>query len=108
MPGADRWRLWPRGALTLQTISQIPVVYAEMHAEVRTQGCRMFTVSSYNAQATLFARAYTSHPAEYPLSGLKPIAQDAWYEQVITGRNSFIANTPAEFETLFFDHALIT
>jgi hypothetical protein len=79
-----------------------------MHAEIRTQGCRMFTVSSCNAQATLFARAYTSHPAEYPLSGLKPIAQDAWYEQVITGRNSFIANTPAEFETLFFDHALIT
>jgi hypothetical protein len=40
--------------------------------------------------------------------GTKPLVQDAWHENCIVKRISFIANTPAEFEKVFFDHALIT
>ena len=85
-----------------------PAVYDRLHAATRAEGCLLFTVTVQNAAGTLAARAYTSHPVDYPVSGTKPITRDAWYDHVILGLNSFIANTPAEFEKLFFDHALIT
>lgn len=85
-----------------------PAVYDRLHAASFAEGCRLFTVTVSNADSTLAARAYTSHPVEYPVSGTKPMTRDAWFDHVITGLNSFIANTPAEFEKLFFDHALIT
>jgi hypothetical protein len=85
-----------------------PAVYDRLHAAARAEGCLLFTVTVSNAEGTLAARAYTSHPVDYPVSGTKPMTRDAWYDHVIIGLNSFIANTPAEFEKLFFDHALIT
>lgn len=85
-----------------------PAVYDRLFGATRAQGCLLFTVTVQNAAGTLAARAYTSHPVDYPVSGTKPITRDAWYDHVIVGLNSFIANTPAEFEKLFFDHALIT
>ncbi len=85
-----------------------PAVYDRLFTATRAEGCLLFTVSVLNAEGTLAARAYTSHPVDYPVSGTKPVTRDAWYDHVILGLNSFIANTPAEFEKLFFDHALIT
>jgi hypothetical protein len=87
---------------------QTTALYDRLCAAARAEGCRLFTVTVCNAQNTLHARAFTSHPVEYPVSGTKPMDRDAWFDHVITGLNSFIANSPAEFETLFFDHALIT
>lgn len=83
-------------------------VYDRLHAAALGEGCRLFTVTVSNAAGTTAARAYTSHPVDYPVSGTKPMTRDAWYDHVIVGLNSFVANTPAEFEKLFFDHALIT
>lgn len=83
-------------------------VYTRLNAACAPLGCRLFTVTVSNADGTMAARAFTSHPVEYPVSATKPITRDAWHDHVITGLNSFIANTPAEFEKLFFDHALIT
>lgn len=88
--------------------SPTPPVYDRLHLACKALGCRLFTVTVTNDDATLAARTYTSHPVEYPVAGTKPMTRDAWYDHVITGLNSFIANTPAEFEKVFFDHALIT
>jgi GAF domain-containing protein len=85
-----------------------PAVFDRLCTAAMRQGCRLFTITAADADLTTFDRRYTSHPAEYPVSGTKPIERDAWYEHVITRRQSFVANTPAEFEKLFFDHALIT
>ncbi len=85
-----------------------PPVYDRVHRACTALGCRLFTVSVTNADGTACARAYTSHPVEYPVSGIKPLTRDAWYDHVFTGLNSFIANTPPEFEKVFFDHGLIT
>ena len=89
-------------------MSTTPAVYTRLHAAARAIGCRLFTVTVQNAAGTEARRAYTSHPVEYPVSGTKPVTRDAWYDHVIVGLNAFVANTPAEFEKLFFDHALIT
>lgn len=83
-------------------------VYSRLHAACAALGCRLFTVSVSNAEGTLAARSYTSHPVEYPVSGIKPMTRDAWYDHVIVGKNSFVANSPEAFKEVFFDHALIT
>lgn len=82
--------------------------FTRLHHAATALGCRLFTVTIQSADGESCWRAHTSHPREYPLSGVKPVARDAWFDQVITRRESFLANTPAEFEALFFDHALIT
>jgi hypothetical protein len=82
--------------------------YTRVYAAARAEGCLLFTVTVSNPEGTLASRSFTSHPVEYPVSGTKPITRDAWYDHVIAGLNSFIANTPTEFEKQFFDHALIT
>ena len=70
-------------------------------------GARLFTVTRIDRQAGLARRIYTSHPADYPTSGTKPIRPDGWTAQVIDGQTSFVANTTAEFAVYFPDHALI-
>lgn len=65
-------------------------------------------MTALDEDAGLHRRLYTSHPAEYPTSGTKPLEKDGWYHATIAGRRSFVANTPPEFARYFFDHALIT
>lgn len=83
-------------------------VLADLHAACAALGTRLFTITALDEGAGLHRRVYTSHPVEYPLMGTKPLDRDAWYEACITPRQIFVANAPTEFETLFFDHALIT
>lgn len=71
-------------------------------------GTILFTITVLDPARDLCWRAYTSHPVQYPTQGTKPLTHDAWHAQVITRRETFVANTPAEFEKVFFDHALIT
>ena len=82
--------------------------YAALHAECDALGTRLFTITVMDEAAALTRRAYTSHPVEYPLSGTKPVTRDGWYDQCITARQTFVANTTPEFARYFFDHALIT
>lgn len=79
-------------------------VFVELAAAI---GARLFTITTHDPEAGLFRRAYTSHPAEYPVSGTKPMTRDAWSAQVIDRHESFVANTTAGFSGLFADHALI-
>jgi len=72
-----------------------------------TVGVRLFTVMLLDHPALLARRAYSSHPAEYPTSGTKPIEPNPWFAQVVEGRQTFVANTLAEIARVFPDHALI-
>lgn len=65
-------------------------------------------MTALDEAAGLYRRVYTSHPTEYPVSGTKPLERDGWHDATITGRQTFVANTPPEFTRYFFDHALIT
>jgi hypothetical protein len=82
--------------------------FADLHRRCAALGTRLFTLTALDAEAGLFRRVYTSHPAEYPVSGTKPMERDGWYDHTIAGRQTFVANTPPEFAKYFFDHALIT
>lgn len=79
-------------------------VFAELHSAV---GGRLFTVTVQDAAAGLARRAYSSHPADYPVSGTKPIQQDRWSLQVLVEGEPFVANSVAEFADVFPDHAQI-
>ena len=81
--------------------------FTDLHARCARLGTRLFTVTKLDEDKALFARAYTSHPVEYPVSGTKPMEKDGWYDTTIAGRRTFVANTPPEFAKYFFDHALI-
>lgn len=78
-----------------------------LHARCAAPGTRLFTVTQPDEDKALFARTFTSHPVEYPVSGTKPMEHDGWHDTAIAGRRSFVANTPNEFARYFFDHALI-
>jgi hypothetical protein len=64
-------------------------------------------VTRIDRQAGLARRIFTSHPADYPLSGTKPVKDDGWTDQVITRQTPFVANSTTEFARYFPDHALI-
>ena len=82
--------------------------YTDLHHACTDLGTILFTVTVLDPGRDLCWRAYTSHPVEYPTQGTKPLTHDAWHNQVITQRETFVANIPAAFEKVFFDHALIT
>ena len=79
-----------------------------LHHDCVALGTRLFTITTHDLDAGLFRRAYTSHPAEYPTHGTKPLERDGWYDLCITHAHPFVANTAEDFATVFFDHALIT
>jgi hypothetical protein len=82
--------------------------FADLHARCAALGTRLFTITALDEGEGLARRLYTSHPVEYPVSGTKPLTKDGWYDFTITGRQTFVANTPPEFAKYFFDHELIT
>jgi len=83
-------------------------VFRELHdAVIKAVGARLFTISAMNMQEAVARRAYTSHPIDYPNTGVKEIFADEWTEHVMKGGKSFIANTTAEFVPYFPDHAQI-
>ena len=83
-------------------------VFAALHrAADEACGARLFTVMVLDRAAGLSRRAYTSHPADYPVSGAKPMQANGWSRIVIDGGRSFVANTPEEFAIYFPDHPQI-
>ncbi|MFC7704518.1 GAF domain-containing protein [Plastorhodobacter daqingensis] len=90
------------------TTQEPDAVFAALHrAAEQSCGARLFTVTVLDPVAGLARRAYTSHPAEYPTSGTKPMRNDAWTDRVIGEGKSFVANSTPEFAIFFGDHALI-
>ena len=70
-------------------------------------GAKLFTVTTVDLDKAEARRLYTSDAAAYPVSGAKPVTVDPWYELVIVGHKSFVANTLDEIAGHFPDHALI-
>ncbi len=72
-------------------------------------GRQVFTVMMVDMAAGLVRRAYSSHPAVYPTSGTKPLGHNTgdWFETVIVGKRSFVANSIEDIAKVFPDHALI-
>ena len=81
--------------------------FTDLHSRCAALGTRLFTVTRLDEGAALFARVFTSHPLEYPVSGTKPMEKDGWYDTTIAGKRTFVANTPPEFAKYFVDHELI-
>jgi len=89
-------------------MARMSALFHALEQDCTALGTRLFTITTHDLSHGLFRRAHTSHPVEYPAHGTKPLARDAWYDLCITRAQPFVANTPAEFATVFFDHALIT
>lgn len=70
-------------------------------------GARLFTVMDYDAVSGFAQRAHTSHPAEYPVSGRKPLSVGLWSRTVVDERRTFVANTIEAIAEVFPDHELI-
>jgi hypothetical protein len=73
----------------------------------RVVGHKLFTVMTVDMAAGLARRAYSNHPAAYPVSGTKPIHHDSWFDIVHGQRRSFVANTIEDIAKVFPDHELI-
>jgi len=70
-------------------------------------GHRLFTVMTVDIAVELARRTYSSHPAEYPVSGTKPLNRTHWFDIVHRERRTFVANTIDEIAEVFPDHELI-
>ena len=81
-----------------------PAIFDELK---QAANVRLFTVTVVDRTAGLARRAYSSHPVEYPVTGTKPIGNDAWSRRVLGQGQSFVANSTPEFAIYFPDHALI-
>jgi GAF domain len=53
------------------------------------------------------ARVYSNRPAEYPVSGRKPMGQTPWGELVLKDRKPHLGRDREGIRWAFFDHALI-
>jgi GAF domain len=70
-------------------------------------GAKLFTVMNFDAATGLSQRIHSSHPKDYPVSGLKPLSQGLWSRTVIEERKIFVANSIAAIAEVFPDHELI-
>ena len=70
-------------------------------------GLKLFTVMTVDLTNEVAHRAYSSHPADYPVSGTKPIHYDSWFEIVHTQHKLFVANTIVDIARVFPDHEKI-
>ena len=70
-------------------------------------GHKLFTLMRYHERTGESERIYTTHRREYPVGGRKPLNPTAWTEQVLRRQQPYLGRTPADVQTVFFDHALI-
>ena len=70
-------------------------------------GAIIFSCSTFDLAAGQSRRVYTNMPDVYPVSGLKEIVPNAWTQQVLDKRETFVANTLEEIRQVFPDHAVI-
>lgn len=73
----------------------------------REVGAGLFTVMTFDAPTGLSQRIHSSHPKDYPISGVKPISLGLWSRTVIDERKTFVANSIEAISEVFPDHELI-
>jgi hypothetical protein len=70
-------------------------------------GHKLFTLMRYHATSGESERIYTTHPREYPVGGRKALNVTPWAERVLTRQQPYLGRTPADVQSVFFDHVLI-
>lgn len=68
-------------------------------------GHRLFTLLYVDGQEV--ARIYSNRPAEYPVSGRKPMGPTPWGAHVLQGRRPYLGRDVAGIRWAFFDAPLI-
>lgn len=68
-------------------------------------GHRLFTLLYVDGQEV--ARIYSNRPAEYPVSGRKPMGPTPWGAHVLQGRQPYLGRDVAGIRWAFFDAPLI-
>lgn len=85
---------------------QPDTLYRALDETCRTLvGHALFTLLYVDGQEV--ARVYSSRPAEYPVSGRKPMGSTPWGAHVLDGRQPFLGRDAAAIRWAFFDHELI-
>ncbi len=72
-----------------------------------TIGTKLFTLMEIDRSRGVARRNYSNQPDAYPVSGEKPIQQNAWTTQVQDHHKTFVANSFDEIAAVFPDHELI-
>ena len=68
-------------------------------------GHQLFTLLYVDGDEVV--RTYSNRPAEYPVSGRKPMGKTPWGDLVIHGAKPYLGRDKAGIRWAFFDHALI-
>ncbi|HEV3042839.1 MAG TPA: GAF domain-containing protein [Roseiarcus sp.] len=101
-------RIWPNFLAALAAGKQPAATLAALQDIFREEvGAKLFTVLTFDAATGLSQRVHTSHPKEYPLSGVKPLSVGLWSRTVIDERKTFVANRIEAIAEVFPDHELI-
>jgi hypothetical protein len=101
-------RNWPTFLLALAAREQPHATLLALQALVQREvGARLFTVMTFDATTGLSQRVHSSHPEEYPVSGVKPLSLGLWSRTVIDERKTFVANSIEAVAEVFPDHELI-
>lgn len=88
--------------------NQPDTVFAALEQLVdKTIGVKLFTLMEVDHQRGVARRNYSNQPEAYPVSGEKPIQQNAWTAQVQGRHETFVANSIDEIAAVFPDYELI-
>jgi GAF domain-containing protein len=99
---------WRTFLAALAAPQQPAPVFVGLQTIIREEvGAKLFTLMTFDARTGLSRRVHSSHPREYPVSGLKPLPAGLWSRIVIDERRSFVANTIEAIAEVFPDHELI-
>lgn len=82
-------------------------VFDRLCREAQALGIRLFTITLHDPTAGQVRRAFSSDPAAYPVSGTKPVTDNAWTQQVFGRGEAFVANDAPELAAFFPDHEQI-
>jgi len=93
---------------SLATGNQPETIFAALEQLVDdTIGIKLFTLMEIDHLRGVARRNYSNQPDAYPVSGEKPIRQDAWTTLVQGRHETFVANSIDEIAAVFPDYELI-
>jgi hypothetical protein len=85
---------------------QPDTMFREIDARTKSLvGHQLFTLLYVDGDEV--ARIYSNRPAEYPVSGRKPMGKTPWGDLVLKARKPFLGRSRDDIRWAFFDHALI-
>ena len=70
-------------------------------------GCRLFTVTAFDAPAMQVQRIYSSNPSTYPVGGRKSKGDTEFARQVLVAGQTLVCEGDPAIRRVFDDHATI-